>query len=168
MAEGYLGTLILCSSGYEAHAMDLAVSSGAMQLPNSSYHLLNFNSELRFDLGSSEVQFMFQLGGMPPFSAHGFTQRLFYSSINLEWMTPPAFLRMFSGLGLGIYADMVNQYVGPMGCLNLVGGLRAGSTQLGVQLAMSAYLGQEHWNDFLSYSGAWSLYVFTGGLYVGL
>lgn len=162
-----MAVIVLAGLATPAHAVSLAVSSGAFHMPNSSYHQLVFDGQLSFSVAPS-ANVVWQLGAAPPFAAHGFTQQLFYSSLQVQWSTERTGARLFGGAGFGVYGEKVNNSFGLLPSIALTGGARVGSETLGLQLSMNTQLGISNFASLISSSVAWPAVSFLGGIYVAL
>ena len=159
--------VIILSLSSQVQALEVSVSGGALHYLESSYHYLGYSIHAGIDSG--QKFWTLDLGMAHPYSINGFTQRLAFGSIGVEWpgySSPSQFITPFGGVGIGLMGESVTgSQPALIPALALTGGLKFGSPELGIRLAMHTYSGFHNFDLFHDWVFQ-PLVNFMAGLYV--
>jgi hypothetical protein len=163
----YLFSLCFVFLEKSASAFEIAASTGALHLPDSSYHYLAFQFSLRSS--GKSARFRFDLGGTPPHSSLGFSQIIVFSGASIEWHSDSTsnFFRPYGGCGIGVFGDRVNSMMGWVPALLLQGGIKVGGSRVGVDFSFSGYTGVYD-TSHVEVQTVWPLINAMAGVYVAL
>ena len=163
----YLLTVgIIFTRAKNAYSFDLAFSSEAIHIPNTSYHYLGIDTIIAFP--TNEGRFFVQLGATPPYTRSGFQEFTTYFSLGHLFETESSFIRFYGGPAIGCYFDVLNGQIGYTPSIVLNGGIRIGGKSLGLQFGMNTFFGINPFWQFIGANVAWPMTNFTGGIYVAL
>lgn len=151
-----------------ARAGELDLSAVALHLPASSYHYLAASGRFRFGKDAKKGGAFLEAGMTPPFTELGYTQTVMFAAIGKEWgheWRPWA--RGYFGLGIGTYADRVNDNWGVVPSIVTSAGLRVGGKHFGLALGVEGFIGVYSLGQLQVWT-VWPLTNLTGGIYVAI
>jgi hypothetical protein len=161
-----LGLLCLKTGGQNAGAFEFSLNGGSLQYLESSYHYLGYTGRMGFD--SKNKTIMANFGMMQPYNVGGFSQKLFFGSLGLEWL--PAlekqdFISPIGGFGFGIFDEVVsNADTTVLPAIVLSAGLKIGGPSFGLRTSLDCYNGFYRFNPFNDWMYQ-PLILFMAGFY---
>lgn len=152
-----------------ADATEVALSSGYVHLPASSYHYFGYAGHV--GLGQRDSSYTIDFGMIPSSSIAGLSHSTYFGSVGAQWVQGAGFVRPYLGLGLGFYIDRVGSSSetrsGFVPALVGQGGLRVGGQNLGLSLGFASYLGIYNPGQLFEWT-IWPLTTVMAGIYVAI